>query len=120
MLKKQFEKTDLNDYNFDGENFFALGDRIIVEFINQQEEKVGNIIVAKANSNRPTKAVIRAISENIDKEKYKFEVGDVVTFGESAYTAATSGGDVKLFGKKLHILNVTSIFGYYKATENNE
>jgi len=118
-MKQKIEKTQLDSYEHEND-FSPLGDRVIVEFINSEEKTLGTIIIAESKQERPTTAVIRAISTTIDKTKYTFKVGDVVMFGDSAYTAATQGGSITLDGKKLHILNVTAIFGFYKGLQETE
>lgn len=92
-------------------DFIPLGDRILVTMAKQEESTGGGIILQGSQQKSPTRAIVRYMPPNEDN-KYPFKVGDIVQFSESSYKAAMSSPTV-VNGETMHILNATTLHGYY-------
>jgi chaperonin GroES len=90
-----------------------LGDRILVEAVEEQEVKQGGIIIPDSAKEKPSEAKVVALGtgkSNDDGKKVAFEVkvGDVVLISKYG------GTEIKVDGKEYKILNsddILAIFG---------
>lgn len=90
-----------------------LGDRILVEAVEEQEVKQGGIIIPDSAKEKPTEAKVVALGtgkSDDDGKKVAFEVkvGDVVLISKYG------GTEIKVDGKEYKILNsddILAIFG---------
>ena len=85
-----------------------LGNRVVVEPIEQEEVTAGGIVLPETAKEKPQKGNVLSVGpgERDDKGKYislDVEVGDVVLF------AKYSGTEIKIDGKKLLILRESDI-----------
>ena len=90
-----------------------LGDRVLVEAVEEQEVKQGGIIIPDSAKEKPSEAKVVALGtgkSNDDGKKVAFEVkvGDVVLISKYG------GTEIKVDGKEYKILNsddILAIFG---------
>jgi chaperonin GroES len=85
-----------------------LGNRVVVEPIEQEEVTAGGIVLPETAKEKPQKGNVLSVGpgERDDKGKYipmDVEVGDVVLF------AKYSGTEIKIDGKKVLILRDSDI-----------
>jgi chaperonin GroES len=85
-------------------NLKPLGDRVLVEPIEEKETKKGGIIIPDTAKEKPTEGVVRALGtgKTDDKgEKVAFEV----KVGDRVLVSKYGGTEVKLDGKEYKLLN---------------
>jgi len=89
-------------------NLKPLGDRILVEAVEEKETKKGGIIIPDSAKEKPTEAVVIALGtgKTDDKgAKVPFEVKK----GDRVLISKYGGTEVKLEGKEYKILNSDDI-----------
>ena len=91
-------------------NLKPLGDRVLVEPLEEKEVKKGGIIIPDTAKEKPTEGVIRAlgtgkVDDNGKKVPFEVKVGDRVLVSKYG------GTEVKLDGKEYKILNSDDILG---------
>jgi len=87
-----------------------LGDRVLVEPVEEKETKKGGIIIPDTAKEKPTEGIVRALGTgktDDDGKKLPFEVKVVDRVLVSKY----GGTEVKLDGKEFKILNSDDILG---------
>ena len=89
-------------------NVKPLGDRILVEPVEEKEVKKGGIIIPDSAKEKPTEGVVRAIGtgktdDNGKKVPFEVKVGDRVLVSKYG------GTEVKLDGKEFKIFNSDDI-----------
>jgi chaperonin GroES len=95
-------------------NLRPLRDRILVERIEEQEQKVGGIIIPDSAKEKPQQGRVVAVGKgrvNDKGEVFPLDVkaGDVVLFGKYG------GTDVKIDGKEYLILREDEVLGVAEA-----
>ena len=85
-----------------------LGDRVLVEAVEEKEVKQGGIIIPDAAKEKPSEAKVVALGTgktNDDGKKVEFEVkvGDVILISKYG------GTEIKIDGKEYKILNSDDI-----------
>ncbi len=91
-------------------NLRPLGDRVLVEPVEEKETKKGGIIIPDTAKEKPTEGVIRALGtgktdDNGKKIPFEVKVGDRVLVSKYG------GTEVKLDGKEYKLLNSDDILG---------
>jgi chaperonin GroES len=91
-------------------NLKPLGDRVLVEPIEEKETKKGGIIIPDTAKEKPTEGIVRAIGtgktdDNGKKVPFEVKVGDRVLVSKYG------GTEIKLDGKEYKILNSDDILG---------
>jgi chaperonin GroES len=91
-------------------NLKPLGDRVLVEPVEEKEVKKGGIIIPDTAKEKPTEGIIRALGtgktdENGKKLPFEVKVGDRVLVSKYG------GTEIKLDGKEYKILNSDDILG---------
>ncbi len=91
-------------------NLKPLGDRVLVEPLEEKEVKKGGIIIPDTAKEKPTEGVIRALGtgktdDNGKKVPFEVKVGDRVLVSKYG------GTEVKLDGKEYKLLNSDDILG---------
>ena len=89
-------------------NVKPLGDRILVEPVEEKETKKGGIIIPDSAKEKPTEAVIIALGTgktNDDGKKIPFEVKK----GDRVLVSKYGGTEIKLDGKEYKILSTDDI-----------
>ena len=85
-----------------------LGDRVLVEPVEEKETKKGGIIIPDSAKEKPTEGIIRALGtgktdDNGKKVPFEVKVGDRVLVSKYG------GTEIKLDGKEYKILNCDDI-----------
>ncbi len=91
-------------------NIKPLGDRIVVERIEQEEKTAGGIIIPDTAKEKPKQAKVVAVGAGAKDENGKripvdVSVGDVVLFTQWA------GSEIKLDGKEYLVLKESDVIG---------
>ena len=91
-------------------NLKPLGDRVLVEPVEEKEVKKGGIIIPDTAKEKPTEGIVRALGtgktdDEGKKIAFEVKVGDRVLFGK------WSGTEVKLDGQDLLIMKESDIMG---------
>src|SRR6188472_1218388 len=91
-------------------NVKPLGDRILVEAVEEKEVKKGGIIIPDTAKEKPQESIIRALGtgktdDNGKKIPFEVKVGDRVLVSKYG------GTEIKLDGKEFKILNSDDILG---------
>lgn len=91
-------------------NIKPLGDRVVLEILDENEQTAGGIYIPDTAREKPQKGVVLAIgpgrlNENGKREEMQVKVGDRVLF------AKYGGTDVKLGQREVKILSEKDILG---------
>jgi len=87
-----------------------LGDRVLVEPVEEKETKKGGIIIPDTAKEKPTEGIVRALGTgktDDEGKKLPFEV----KVGDRVLVSKYGGTEVKLDGKEFKILNSDDILG---------
>jgi len=87
-----------------------LGDRVLVEPIEEKEVKKGGIIIPDTAKEKPTEGIVRALGTgktDDEGKKLPFEV----KVGDRVLVSKYGGTEIKLDGKEFKILNSDDILG---------
>lgn len=89
-------------------NLKPLGDRVLVEPVEEKEVKKGGIIIPDTAKEKPTEGIVRALGsgktdENGKKLPFEVKVGDRVLVSKYG------GTEVKFDGKEYKLLNADDI-----------
>ncbi|MFM8357361.1 MAG: co-chaperone GroES [Verrucomicrobiota bacterium] len=91
-----------------GLNVKPLGDRVLVEPVEEKEVKKGGIIIPDSAKEKPTEGIIRALGTgktNDDGKKTPFEV----KVGDRVLISKYGGTEIKIDGKEYKLLNSDDI-----------
>ena len=91
-------------------NLKPLGDRVLVEPVEEKETKKGGIIIPDTAKEKPTEGLVRALGtgkldDNGKKIPFEVKVGDRVLVSKYG------GTEIKLDGKEFKLLNADDILG---------
>ncbi|NDF13552.1 MAG: co-chaperone GroES, partial [Proteobacteria bacterium] len=91
-------------------NIKPLGDRLVVERLEQEEKTVGGIIIPDTAKEKPKQAKVLAVGPGAKDENGKripvdVTVGDIVLFTQWA------GNEIKIEGKEYLILKESDVIG---------
>jgi chaperonin GroES len=89
-------------------NLKPLGDRVLVEPVEEKEVKKGGIIIPDSAKEKPTEAVIVAVGTGKTDDSGK-KVPFEVKKGDHVLISKYGGTEVKLDGKEYKILNSDDI-----------
>ena len=86
-----------------------LGDRVLVEPIEEKEQTVGGIIIPDSAKEKPMQGKVIAVGKKTDKEgkELKFDV----KAGDTVLLPKYDGTEVKLDGKKLQLVREEDLLG---------
>ena len=95
-------------------NLKPLGDRVVLEVLNDNEQTSGGIYLPDTAREKPQRGIILAVGpgrirEDGKREEMSVKVGDTVLF------AKYGGTDVKLGDKEVKILSEKDILGIIEA-----
>ncbi len=85
-------------------NVKPLGDRVLVEPVEEKEVKKGGIIIPDSAKEKPTEGVVRALGTgktDDDGKKVPFEV----KVGDRVLISKYGGTEIKIEGKEYKLLN---------------
>jgi chaperonin GroES len=89
-------------------NVKPLGDRVLVEAVEEKETKKGGIIIPDSAKEKPTEATVRALGtgktdDNGKKVPFEVKVGDRILISKYG------GTEIKIEGKEYKLLNSDDI-----------
>ena len=86
-----------------------LGDRVLVEPIEEKEQTVGGIIIPDSAKEKPMQGKVIAVGKKTDKDgkEIKFDV----KAGDTVLLPKYGGTEVKLDGKKLQLVREEDLLG---------
>jgi chaperonin GroES len=91
-------------------NLKPLGDRVLVEPVEEKETKKGGIIIPDTAKEKPTEGLVRALGTgklDDDGKRIPFEV----KVGDRVLVSKYGGTEIKLDGKEFKLLNADDILG---------
>ena len=86
-----------------------LGDRVLVEPIEEKEQTVGGIIIPDAAKEKPITGTVKAIGKKYHKDHK--ELAFDVKVGDTVLLPKYGGTEVKLDGKKLQLVREEDLLG---------
>ena len=86
-----------------------LGDRVLVEPIEEKEQTVGGIIIPDSAKEKPMQGKVIAVGKKTDKEGK--EVAFDVKKGDTVLLPKYGGTEVKLDGRKLQLVREEDLLG---------
>jgi chaperonin GroES len=96
-----------------------LGDRLVVERIEQEDKTAGGIIIPETAKEKPKQAKVLAVGpgakdENGKRIQMDVEVGDIVLFTQWA------GSEIKIDGKDYLVLKESDVIGLIEETSSKK
>ena len=90
-------------------NIRPLGDRVLIEPIEEKDQVVGGIIIPDSAKEKPMQGKVLAVGKKVDKEgkEIKFDVKK----GDTVLLPKYGGTEVKLDGKKLQLVREEDLLG---------
>ena len=86
-----------------------LGDRVLVEPIEEKEQTVGGIIIPDSAKEKPMQGTVIAVGKKTDKDGK--EISFDVKAGDTVLLPKYGGTEVKLDGKKLQLVREEDLLG---------
>ena len=86
-----------------------LGDRVLVEPIEEKEQVVGGIIIPDAAKEKPMQGIVLAVGKKRDKDGK--EIAFDVKAGDTVLLPKYGGTEVKIDGKKLQLVREEDLLG---------
>jgi len=87
-----------------------LGDRVLVEPVEEKEVKKGGIIIPDSAKEKPTEGIVRALGTGKTDDQGK-KIPFEVKVGDHVLVSKYGGTEVKLNDKEYKILNSDDILG---------
>jgi len=89
-------------------NVKPLGDRLLVEPVEEKEVKKGGIIIPDTAKEKPTEGIVRALGTGKTDDNGK-KVPFEVAVGDRVLISKYGGTEIKLDGKEYKLLNADDI-----------
>ncbi len=86
-----------------------LGDRVLVEPVEEKEQTVGGIIIPDSAKEKPMQGKVIAVGKKTDKDGK--EVSFDVKAGDTVLLPKYGGTEVKVDGKKLQLVREEDLLG---------
>ena len=90
-------------------NIRPLGDRVLVEPIEEKEQTVGGIYIPDSAKEKPMQGKVLAVGKKLDKDGK--EIPFDVKKGDTVLLPKYGGTEVKLDGKKLQLVREEDLLG---------
>ena len=90
-------------------NIRPLGDRVLVEPIEEKEQNVGGIIIPDSAKEKPMQGKVLAVGKKLDKDGKEIKID--VKKGDMVLLPKYGGTEVKLDGKKLQLVREEDLLG---------
>ena len=90
-------------------NIRPLGDRVLVEPIEEKEQKVGGIIIPDSAKEKPMQGKVIAVGKKLDKDGK--EIAFDVKKGDTVLLPKYGGTEVKINDKKLQLVREEDLLG---------
>jgi chaperonin GroES len=97
-------------------NLKPLGDRVVVEPVEQEEMTASGLVLPETAKEKPQKGVVMAAGPGVRDEDGKRIALDV-SVGETVLFAKYAGTEFKVDGKKLLILKESDLLAIVDTTE---
>ena len=91
-------------------NLKPLGDRVLVEPVEEKEVKKGGIIIPDTAKEKPTEGIVRALGTGKTDDEGK-KIAFEVKVGDRVLVSKYGGTEIKLDGKEYKLLNADDILG---------
>lgn len=91
-----------------GLNVKPLGDRVLVEPVEEKEVKKGGIIIPDSAKEKPTEGVIRALGTGRKNDEGKVQPFEVKV-GDRVLISKYGGTEIKVDGREYKLLNADDI-----------
>ena len=90
-------------------NIRPLGDRVLIEPIEEKDQVVGGIIIPDSAKEKPMQGKVLAVGKKVDKEgkEIKFDVKK----GDTVLLPKYGGTEVKIDDKKLQLVREEDLLG---------
>ena len=90
-------------------NIRPLGDRVLIEPIEEKEQTVGGIIIPDSAKEKPMQGKVLAVGKKLDKDGK--EIAFDVKKGDTVLLPKYGGTEIKLDGKKLQLVREEDLLG---------
>ena len=90
-------------------NIRPLGDRVLVEPVEEKEQTVGGIIIPDSAKEKPMQGKVMAVGKKLDKNGK--EIAFDVKKGDTVLLPKYGGTEIKLDGKKLQLVREEDLLG---------
>ena len=90
-------------------NIRPLGDRVLIEPIEEKEQKVGGIIIPDSAKEKPMQGKVLAVGKKLDKDGK--EIAFDVKKGDTVLLPKYGGTEVKINDKKLQLVREEDLLG---------
>ena len=100
-------------------NLKPLGDRVVVEPVEQEEMTASGLVLPETAKEKPQKGVVMAAGPGARDDEGK-RVGLDVSVGETVLFAKYAGTEFKVDGKKLLILKESDLLAIVEAGEESK
>ena len=90
-------------------NIRPLGDRVLVEPVEEMEQTVGGIIIPDSAKEKPMQGKVLAVGKKLDKDGK--EIAFDVKKGDTVLLPKYGGTEIKLDGKKLQLVREEDLLG---------
>ncbi len=90
-------------------NIRPLGDRVLVEPIEEKEQTVGGIIIPDSAKEKPMQGKVVAVGKKLDKDGK--EIAFDVKKGDTVLLPKYGGTEVKINDKKLQLVREEDLLG---------
>ena len=90
-------------------NIRPLGDRVLVEPIEEKEQSVGGIIIPDSAKEKPMQGKVIAVGKKLDKDGK--EIAFDVKKGDTVLLPKYGGTEVKVNDKKLQLVREEDLLG---------
>jgi chaperonin GroES len=87
-----------------------LGDRVLVEPVEEKETKKGGIIIPDSAKEKPTEGIVRALGTGKTDDSGK-KIPFEVKVGDRVLVSKYGGTEIKLDGKEFKILSSDDLLG---------
>ena len=93
-------------------NIRPLGDRVLVEPIEEKEQTVGGIIIPDSAKEKPMQGKVIAVGKKLDKDGK--EIAFDVKKGDTVLLPKYGGTEVKINDKKLQLVREEDLLGVFE------
>ena len=90
-------------------NIRPLGDRVLIEPIEEKEQTVGGIIIPDSAKEKPMQGKVLAVGKKVDKEGKQINFD--VKKGDTVLLPKYGGTEVKVNDKKLQLVREEDLLG---------
>ena len=90
-------------------NIRPLGDRVLVEPVEEKEQSVGGIIIPDSAKEKPMQGKVLAVGKKLDKDGK--EIAFDVKKGDTVLLPKYGGTEIKFDGKKLQLVREEDLLG---------